>query len=370
MIFFVYCQLKKGTLMIGIRIKQARVAAGFSLRQLAAKTDNYVSAQAIHKYEFGKATPGSDVLLKLSKALNVKIEFFFRPLTHKVTLGAPAYRKRSTVSIKHLESVHARAKDWVEKYLEVESLFPAKRILKVSLPKVSIRTIRIIEDVEHLTKELRQHWKLGLDPIEHLIEVLEDRGVKVVMLEGEDDFDGLSCWANNDIPIIVVKKNQTSDRLRFSIAHELGHLLMKLFTNLDPEKAADRFAGSFLVPQEAVKLELGDIRNKLSAYELGSLRKKYGMSVQAWIYRAKEVGIISAAYAASIFRMFKKLGIYKQELGDRLPMEQPQRFERLTIQSVEEGLLSPSRAAELLNMSLNEFRRKIKVEFERSDTHS
>ncbi|MBI5021736.1 MAG: helix-turn-helix domain-containing protein [Ignavibacteriales bacterium] len=356
--------------MIGIRIKQARLAAGFSLRELAEKTDNYISAQVIHKYELGKSMPGSDVLLKLTKALGVKMEFFFRPLTQNVSLSLPAYRKRATASVKHLQSVQSHAKDWVEKYLEVESLFSDHRVLKVSLPKEQDRFISKLVDVEHLTKELRKHWKLGIDPIEHLTEVLEDRGVKVVMLEGEDDFDGLSCWANDEIPVIVVKKNQTSDRLRFSIAHELGHLLMKLSSSVNPEKASDRFAGSFLVPEEAVRLELGESRNKLSVFELRSIRKKYGMSIQAWIYRAKDVGVITENYATSIFRLFKKLGIHTKELGDQLPSEQPKRYERLVIQAVEEGLLSPARAAELLGISLNEFRKNLKGGFERSDTSS
>lgn len=356
--------------MIGIRIKQARLAAGFSLRELADKTDNYISAQVIHKYELGKSMPGSDVLLKLAKALGVKMEYFFRPLAQNVSLSVPAYRKRANASAKHLQSVQAQAKDWVERYLEVESLFSANRVLKVSLPKEQDRSIRKMEDVEHLTKELRIDWKLGIDPIDHVTEVLEDRGVKVVMLEGDDDFDGLSCWANDDIPVIVVKKNQASDRLRFSIAHELGHLLMKVSSSVDPEKAADRFAGSFLVPEEAVRLELGELRNKLSSFELKSLREKYGMSIQAWIYRAKDVGVIADSYAVSVFKLLRKLGIHTREIGEQLPSEQPKRYKRLVIQAVEEGLLSPVRAAELLRISLNEFRNNIKGGFEGSDTRS
>ena len=278
--------------MIGDRIYQARVAAGLSLRQLAERMNNYVSAQVIHKYELGKAQPGSDVLIKLAKALGVKVEFFFRPESASVTLSEPAYRKSSRASAKHQESIRAKAKEWVEKYIAVESLFPAHRFNALKLPKESDRTIRSLDDIEPFARNLRKQWALGIDPIEKLSEVLEDRGVKVAMVDVNERVDGLSCWANETIPVLVVKKNQTSDRLRFSMAHELGHLLLLPSKHLDDEKAADRFAGAFLVPEEAAKAELGEHRSSFSFYELMTLREKYGMSVQAWIYRARDLGII------------------------------------------------------------------------------
>jgi Zn-dependent peptidase ImmA (M78 family)/DNA-binding XRE family transcriptional regulator len=347
--------------MIGQRIKQARIASGLSLRQLADKTNNYVSAQGIHKYELEKATPGSDVLLKLAKALDVKMEFFFRPPSSTVTLGDPAYRKRSNTSAKELESIRARAKAWVEKYLEVESLFPDKRFKDFKMPKESDRTIRRLDQIEEVAMNLRKEWALGSDPIDKLIEVLEDRGVKVAIVEAEGEVDGLSCWVNEEIPLILVKKNQTSDRMRFSIAHELGHLLLKMPNSLKPEKAADRFAGAFLVPREAVKAELGERRQSFSFYELMSLRVKYGMSVQAWIYRAHDLDIISDSFFAQLFQSLRAKGLKEKEIGEPLPAEHAKRFERLVLQAVEEDLISPAKGAELLDVPLNDFRKKLET---------
>lgn len=347
--------------MIGQRIYQARVAAGFSLRELAERTNNYVSAQVIHKYESGNAEPGSDVLIRLARALGVKVEFFFRPSSSKVELSEPAYRKRSTTSAKQLESIRARAKEWVEKYLEVESLFPQDRFIQFKLPKVPERTIRRLDYIETFTRSLRRQWKLGIDPIEKLTEILEDRGVKVVMVVAEKKIDGLSSWANNQIPVILVKKNQPGDRLRFSIAHELGHLLLKTSKAVNKEKAADRFAGAFLVPAEAAKAELGEHRNSFSFYELISLREKYGMSVQAWIYRARDLEIISEGFFVQLCRVLKSRGQFDQELGKPLPLELPMRFERLVVQAAEEEFVSPAKGAELLDIPLSEFRKKLQV---------
>jgi Zn-dependent peptidase ImmA (M78 family) len=345
--------------MFGDRLKQARLAAGLSLRGLADKMDNYVSAQVIHKYELNKATPGSDVLIKLSQTLGVKMEFFFRPASAEVELSVPAYRKRATVSKKELDAIRVQSKDRVEKYLEVESLFP-NRFKSYVIPARLRVPVKHIEEIEERAKELRTHWHLGLDPIENVTEVLEDHGVKVVMLETDSKVDGLSCWANETIPVVVANKKQTSDRIRMSLAHELGHLLLEKSKSIDQEKAAYRFAGAFFAPDEVAKRELGNNRTKISLYELKNLRKKYGMSVQAWVHRAQDLQIISDSFATQIFTDFRRRGIHTLEMGEPLSTEAPERFERLVIQAVEEGLISDSRGAELLDISVNKLRQRIK----------
>ena len=356
--------------MTGARIKQARIAAGMSLRDLAEKTNNYVSAQVIHKYELGKSTPGSDVLIQLSKALDVKMEFFFRPLKSEITLGKPIYRKRSSLSQKELASIQAKVKDSLEKYVEVEGLFPDDRFPKFKLPPKKGRKIRSLEEIEQFSRELREEWALGIDPVERLTEILEDRGVKVVTIDAKRDFDGLSCWANETIPAIVVRKTQESDRMRLSLAHELGHLLMDISPSVDTEKAAHRFAGAFLVPEEAARQELGDSRNRFSSFELLSLREKYGMSVQAWIYRAYDLKIISHSFFVQFVRFLKAKGLFEKELGKKLKPEEPKRFKRLVIQAVEEKLISESKGAEMLDISLPELRNMLEVGALSEELHS
>jgi Zn-dependent peptidase ImmA (M78 family)/DNA-binding XRE family transcriptional regulator len=349
--------------MLGQRIKQARIGKGLSLRGLAEKTGNYVSAQVIHKYELGKAMPGSDVLIHLAKALDVKVEYFFRPESVQVELSPPAYRKRRAASSKHLQYMRAKAKEWVERYLEVESLFPDDRFRGVKIPSPDQRLIKNINDVEYLAVNLRKIWVLGIDPIENLTEVLEDHGVKVVMLEGEEEFDGLSCWANDKIPVILLKKGLSGDRQRSSLAHELGHLIMDVSSDVDEEKAAFRFSGAFLVPEEVVYQELGRQRNSIDLNELVMLKKKYGMSMQQWIYRAKDLSIVSESRATELFRLFRAKGWHRDEPGDPIPPEEPGRFKRLILQAIAEGLISPVRAAEILGKPFIEFRKSLRVEF-------
>jgi Zn-dependent peptidase ImmA (M78 family) len=140
--------------------------------------------------------------------------------------------------------------------------------------------------------------------------------------------------------------------------------------SIDQEKAAYRFAGAFFAPDEVATRELGSKRTKISLYELKNLREKYGMSMQAWVYRLQDLQIISDSFAVQIFTDFRQRGMQKKEIGNPLPVEAPKRFERLVIQAVEEGLISDSRGAELLDLSVNELRQRIKGEAEVGVVHS
>jgi transcriptional regulator with XRE-family HTH domain len=353
--------------MIGERIKQSRIAAGLSMRELADRTGNYISAQVIHKYETGKSVPGSDVLIQLSQALGVKVEYFFRPDSVHVSLSAPAYRKRAALPQKALQSIQTRVAAQVERYLEMESLFPADRFAPVVLPDAELRSIRSSKDVESLAESLRNLWQLGIDPIENLTEVLEDRGLKIILLSAEERFDGLSCWANETIPIIVAKTDLSGDRHRSNLAHELGHLMIEAAHGIDEEKAAKRFCGAFLAPAEAVYRELGRKRNTLDFAELKMLKKKYGMSMQQWIYRAKDLGIITESRAAGWFHLFRARNWHKCEPGAAVADERPVRFGMLALQAVAEGLISPARAAEFLGVPFDQFRKTLMDNLE--ETH-
>lgn len=334
---------------IGERIKSARTAAGFSMRELARRVG--ISPQAISKYERGINVPSSAVLLRLAQALDKKVEYFLRPIN--VTLSVPQYRKFKSMSKKSELILQGRVQDWLERYLEVEKFFPRKRIPHFVIPQGLNTQVKTLSDVERVAQELREAWNLGLDPIENLVELLEDKGIKIGWIEGDSKFDACVLIANDRIPVIVVKKDLPGDRQRFNVAHELGHLVLQPAGAVDKEKAAHRFAGAFLVPEPLVRFELGEKRSKLSLYELHLLKHKYGISMQAWIYRAKDLGIISAQAAAQIFKNFRVKGWHYQEPGDQLPPEVPTRFQRLIIQALQEDLISETRASELLGKPLS-----------------
>lgn len=342
---------------IGDRIKQARQAAGLSQRGLAEKAKP-LSAMAISKYEHGDAVPGSDVLLRLAKALGVKFEYFFRPVTAQIT--KTEYRKHSGFSARRQQALESRIIENLERYLAIEEVFGMERMPSFQNEKLDL-VIKQTEDAEVAAAKLRQKWKLGEDPIDDLCEALEDHGVKVILIDEKDrKFDGFSCWANTDVAVIAVRKQGQGDRLRFDLAHELGHLFLKLGKGVNREQASHRFAAAFLVPANAVKREFPVRRTHLSPAELYSLKHKWGFSMQAWVRRLLDLGIISETYYRRVFIKFGKLGWRKQEPDKPVRPEKTRRFERLVDQALTEGLISYSRAAEILGKPPAEVRKEMK----------
>ena len=334
---------------IGERIKSARIRAGLNLRNLAEKVG--VSAQAISKYERNMDVPGSSVLIKLAKALAVRVETLLRP--QSVSLSQPSYRShRSKLLVRDQETIHAQVLDWLERYMAIEEIMGVQ--MEFQMPNIH-RKVKTLDDIEQVALDLRLAWQIGLDPIENMVEILEAQGIKVGIIPGADHFDALTLMANDAIPVIVVKDGMPGDRQRLSVAHELGHLILDIADGLDEEKAAYRFAGAFLAPHPAVLLELGDRRSRLDPYELHVLKHKYGMSMQAWIYRARDLHILSEADATAMYRQFNAKGWKQLEPGDPYPVESTERLARLVVRGLTEEMISEPRAAELLGKPLSEF---------------
>lgn len=332
-------------MVVGARLKMARKMAGMSQQALGESAG--VTRMAISKYERDQITPDSAVLIKLAQALNVKVEYLLRPI--EVVLAKPAFRKRVTLRVKEQEAILERTRDWIERYLDIEGLFGEQP--EFLWPEIDLH-IETLNDTEHVALDLRRAWDLGLDPIDNLMETLEARDIKVHLIEGVDHFDALTIWINQHLPVIVVKGDIPGDRQRFNLAHELGHILLDLGDDVDDEKAANRFAGAFLAPEPVVYEELGEHRQSLSVRELHLLKHKYGLSMQAWIYRAKDLGIISESKSRQLNIRFRQQGWHQDEPGDAYPPESPKRMQQLVLRAMAEGVISATRAEELLDSPL------------------
>lgn len=328
---------------IGSRLKRARRGANLSLRDLAEYVD--LSAMMISKYENDQSIPDSKMLLRFSKVLETKLDYFFRPYNFSVELLA--YRKHTKLGKKQLEAIKVRIQDWLERYLEVEDFFPQEKY-HIDLP---VYVVKDIADVDVAANKLRADWHLGSDPIENLIQLLEDKGIKVGLVSGFEDFDACTFTFDNNF-VIASKSGISGDRQRFNVAHELGHLVLDCKNDLDEEKAAHRFAGALLVPAESAKFELGMYRRDLDVNELRLLKHKYGLSMQAWIYRAKDLGIISEGTFRRLFKQFRANYLHREEPGKPYPPEQPARMEKLIYRALAEDLITRSKAQELLGEPL------------------
>jgi len=343
--------------MFGQKLKSARKAKGYSLRSLADKVG--ISHNAIAKYENQKDVPGSVILLKISKLLDVPFDYFFREENYSIS--SASFRKRHKFGKKRQGQVLHSALIFLENYLQIEELSPGSNN-PFQKPKCIPKVIEEYDEIENFVLSLRQEWELGVDPIWYLIEELERRAVKIVFLDIEDEgFDGFSAWINKKIPAIGIAENWPGQRQRFTIAHELGHLLLSevISDNLKIEKLANRFAGAFLVPEQSVKQELGEKRTRFTLNELKELKKKYGVSIQSWLIRAKDLHIISDSFYRQIMIDFARKGWKRNEPGEDIDQEKPRRLERLVFRALMENILPESKAAEILQKSIPELRRSI-----------
>lgn len=147
--------------------------------------------------------------------------------------------------------------------------------------------------------------------------------------------------------VLNTQEGIPGDRQRFSAAHELGHLLMSFPEDCDPEKLCDRFAGAFLAPGRTVIREVGPTRHDVGLVELRLLKHKYGLSMQAWIHRLEELGVISPPLASRLRASFRGETRVK-EPGPPVRQESPRRFRLLVARALAESVISASKASELL----------------------
>ena len=217
------------------------------------------------------------------------------------------------------------------------------------------------EQANKAAKHLREAWELGNGAIFNVVELLEDRNIKVVKLEVSDAFDGLQTCVNGTIPVIAynAKKINKPDRIRFTLLHELAHLLLTFgnMTERKKETLCYQFAGAMLLPEETLKAELGVHRNKLSALELANIKKQYGISMQAIVMRAKDCGIINEHYTKQFFFLINQMNWKVDEPYDYEGVEKSNRFEQLLFRALIEEQISMSKAAALNNQTLAEFRK-------------
>ena len=212
-----------------------------------------------------------------------------------------------------------------------------------------------------LADEIRQDWNLGRDIIPNMTELLEEKGLKVLTVALPDRVSGFTCLVRrngqSDLPVIVVNNKFPLERRRLTLAHELAHRLIdtRSLSDKDEERAANIFAGAFLIPDEHLLREVGQHRNALGYKELIDLKRLYRVSGAALLVRLRQLDVISGSTLTYAFQTIAR-GWRTQEpeelepAAERGTCERAHRFERLCYRALAEGLISLSKGAELLRL--------------------
>ncbi len=332
--------------MIGARIRQARLLAGMSQQDVAdalGRAGIPSQKSTISGFEVGKIQPEASVLMALSRFFGVPLVW----LMHQPKLKVKwlAYRKHSALPAKVRETIEVYARDVAELHLDLQTLlYPHK---KVGFPeRINVSNT---EEAEEAAGILRKEWGLDNEPITSLTQTAENNGVIVIDWNRPTErFDGLSGWCKDSVPVIISKGNVSADRKRFSLAHELGHLVMNTPDD-QAEKLAHRFAAALLVPKEAVLRELGEKRDSILFSELGTLKRRYGLSMQGLIYRAKDLEIVSPGLAHIFWLEISRRGWKRNEPYPIVADEEPSSLDEMIPLAIDRDLMSDERVLQALS---------------------
>jgi Zn-dependent peptidase ImmA (M78 family)/transcriptional regulator with XRE-family HTH domain len=349
--------------VFGNKLVSARKMAGMSLQDLEDKLEKVVSRQALHKYEQGKMKPDSQVLITLSNVLNVPVDYFFSVSAFNVELKNISYRKYSSkISKTEQLSVEEKAKENCERYLELEHLInPNEKSEYFTYDKI----IESADDAENAAKKLREDWALGYDPIPDVVEMLEDKGYKVIELDAPVGFDGMKADVDGK-KIIVLKKAITQDedvvRKRFTALHELAHHALKFSADLtekQEENLCHTFASAVLYPADMAKKELSKDRFHFYQNELVLIKERWGISFSAVFSRALRLGIITDFIYRRFNIGYKERKLHLNEPGRYMSKEKPVRMERLIYLGLSKEIISINEAAFFLGKTVGEFRKQL-----------
>lgn len=330
--------------------------AGMAYRDLESRIGKRVTYQTLSNWEkgIGSELPKMEVIHALADALNVRYEFFFEPIRNEIS--KPEFRKRkSKLKVSEQTAILEQAQFALDRYLELESVLQYQELVDNPLKGLPVASS---SEAEAAANTLRERWDLGLNPIPKVVEMLEEKGIRVLSAKAPVSFDGMAAWAG-DIPFMLVNEDiKDSCRLRFTLMHELGHLFLTFPEQMEGkevESLCNRFASAFLFPAVSFKAHFGEKRRHFTLEELLGLKAEWGMSIAAIMYRAKDLGYLSLEAHKKFSITYRKRGFTQDEPGDYPVAEHPSRFRQLVLRSFAEEQISGTRAAYFLNQSYEQF---------------
>lgn len=349
--------------VIPYRIKQARVSRGLSMVELSELVS--VSKQAISQYEMGKNAPSKAILNSIAMVLRYPISFFYKPVpVNENASSAVFFRSRKTARVKALSAAREKIEifreinDYLEQYVD----FPILNLPKITYEDEGINPIDN-EQIEQYALILREYWGLGKGPIDNLISIVQKNGIMVSKMQLRlNKLDAFSVWFDNKPFIFLSSDKDTNVRIRFDIAHELGHLLMHadyyseedlknsaIYEKLENE--ADRFAGAFLLPKESFSKDVFST----SIDHFIQMKAKWMVSIGCMIYRCDTLGILSSNQIKYLKDQMTTRVYWRREPLDReMPVEKPFAHKQAILLLLENGIITPGQLVEETGCSAEE----------------
>lgn len=300
----------------GERLRTLRDLLGLTQEQLAAVSG--VAQSWISQVETGARDATEDGLRAIAAATDTPRRFFeVEPST--VPRDSLHFRKLAGASRIMTRRVHAF---FGESYRVTEAILAHERYPPPPLPFATAETLTQ-DDIDDLAAETRNALRLApTKPIPHLTRVLERAGVTVAPLVITDDPDeppsvgghfGVSFWGGVGEPALIgYFPGSQGDRARFTLGHEVAHLVLHTFRPRAPnaEKEANAFSSALLMPRRRAER---DISERTSLTDYARLKAAWGVSIQALIMRGSALGLVSDTRKRSLFVQLSAKGWRKNE---------------------------------------------------------
>jgi Zn-dependent peptidase ImmA (M78 family) len=284
-----------------------------------------VSQVIISRLEGGITQPSNEQITALSQRLKYPPEFFFQEdrifgfnasvFFHRKRADMPAKTLRRIHSVLNLKRIH------LGRLLLATSIDPAVELVRLSIEEHGTP--------ERIAQHVRALLQLPAGPIINLTAALEDAGVIVVSHNfGTTRTDAVSEWVPAHGPIVLMNGDESvgGDRYRWTLAHELGHLMMHKLPSETMEDEANRFASELLLPAAEIKHHLRNVR--LS--NLALLKSIWKVSMGALLERAKQLKTISPTQYRYMRINFSKLHYSTKEPPELdFPVEKSSLFDQL-----------------------------------------
>ena len=326
-----------------------------SLTQAELASNLGIMQGTLSKYETGFQEPTVEVVESLSDVLGYNKEFFFE-LGRPYGLPPFHYRRRKKLSAKVLARIVAE--------MNIRRIHISKLLVSFNwktntfIPEIDPDEYRgrgkEALTVESAARSLREMWMLPAGPIENMVELLEDNGGIVIPCDfGSDLIDAMSQRIEGFPVLFFVNVNSPSDRLRHTLAHELGHMVLHTITvksDEEMEDEADAFAGAFLLPADEIRPQL----RKFDLRQLANLKRYWKVSMAALAVRADRLMLITPYQSKMFWIEMSKLGWRKREPHEPL-REHPRLLREMIAFHTNRLGYSVSEMAKLLHLRTGEF---------------
>ncbi|WP_321854037.1 helix-turn-helix domain-containing protein [Paraburkholderia tropica] len=304
---------------IGSNLRIARLFHDFSQQELGEHIG--CSKQFLSRLESGGDVPTAALVSKLCDRLAVLPEFFVAPDPMPIADEQCHFRKQLTTKVALHQSARARG-EFLKRMINVMDEH-------LELPRYDFEEgdASSAEAIEQVAERAREHWGLGLGPIQNMTRIAENAGAVVMPINGlAPEIDAISFATRR--PVIAMNaEGRSSCRARFGIAHEIGHFCLHIGIQTGDkvtESQANRFASAFLMPRRyfAAECRTAMRGSRLNWSVLADIKVRWGVSKAAILYRGRQLGVFSdEQYRSGVIGLTRR-GEARSEFEDKdIPIE-------------------------------------------------